>query len=104
MKLTTSTLNKTDIKKLAAVADVRNPLPILSCLLLTAAEGTLTLSANNLETFMSFNVTADITVEGKATVDAKKFQQIIESLDTKEVVSIETGHKEISYTPRCRQV
>lgn len=71
-------------KAISAVARVavsaRNPLPILSNILLRTENNRLTISATNLEIAITEHIGAKVVHEGAITVPAKLFQELIASL------------------------
>lgn len=80
-------------KAISAVARVavsaRNPLPILSNILLRTENNRLTISATNLEIAITEHIGAKVTHEGAITVPAKLFQEFISSLPSG-TIEIET--------------
>ncbi|NDC78908.1 MAG: DNA polymerase III subunit beta, partial [Chitinophagia bacterium] len=62
------------------VAGARTTLPILSNILLRAADGRLHLTATDLDVTVTCSVPANIVVEGSVTVPSKKFVGIVREL------------------------
>lgn len=67
----------------------RNPLPILSCLLLEAADNTFTVTATDLEMGIRCSVPAETVVEGSTALPAKMLASLISRLPDGEI-GIET--------------
>lgn len=63
----------------------RSTLPVLSNILLTAKDGTLTLEATNLEIGMRCTVEASIAAEGALTIPAKLLTDLVNSLSEGDV-------------------
>jgi len=71
----------------------RTTMPILECVLLTAQDNGLSLSASNLElTINTSPIPADITTPGSVALDAKLFSEIVRKMPG-EVVSISVDDK-----------
>jgi len=71
----------------------RTTMPILECVLLTAQDSGLSLSASNLEiTINTSPIPADITTPGSIALDAKLFSEIVRKMPG-EVVSISVDEK-----------
>jgi len=76
----------TSLKKVLSVVSTRTTLPVLSNVLLEAAEGKLTLTATDLEVCIRIAVNATVEREGATTLPARKFGQIVGALSGDEVV------------------
>ena len=73
------------VKIAAAAADKRGAIPILSNVLLEAEEGTLRLTATNLEIGISTVVDCSVEEPGRATVNAVKAAKLFSSLTGQEI-------------------
>jgi DNA polymerase-3 subunit beta len=79
---------KTPIQQLSNITPQRNTLPILQSLMIDPGNG-VTLSATDLELGMKFLVEAEVEEPRPITIPAKKFHDILNSIDTEDV-TIET--------------
>lgn len=68
------------LQKVQGIVEKRNTMPILSNVLLEAQNGTLSVTATDLEVGMKSYYQADIIREGKITLSAKKIYEIIKEL------------------------
>lgn len=98
------TVAKADLQKelqlCQGVVERRSTIPILSNVLLRAADGALAIAATDLDVTIQTSVPATVKTPGGVTIDAKRFFDIIRSLPDEEVkltlepnfsVSIESG-------------
>jgi DNA polymerase-3 subunit beta len=76
------------IQQLSNIAPIRNTLPILSSILIDTKDK-ITLSATDLEIGMNINVSAEVALPANITIPAKKFLDILNSIDSDEI-TIET--------------
>ncbi len=76
----------------------RTSLPILECFLLDAKNGTVTLTANDMEMAVKTRVDADVAENGKVAVDAKLFSEIVRKLPEDEVNIIVTDNLQVKIT------
>ena len=70
----------TQLQSLAAVADKKQTLPILSNILIKADEEEITLKSTDLEVELEFVIAHKIETTGEITVPAKKIADIIKEL------------------------
>ena len=70
----------TQLQSLAAVADKKQTLPILSNILIKADEEEITLKSTDLEVELEFVISHKIEITGEITVPAKKIADIIKEL------------------------
>lgn len=67
----------------------KTTLPILSCILIEAGAGTITLTANDMELGIETTIEGEILEQGKIALDAKLFSEIVRKLPDNDV-TIET--------------
>jgi DNA polymerase III subunit beta len=102
MKLKIPSLDLSDgLRKVLNVVSSRSTIPVLSNVLLKAANGHLSLSTTDLEVSITTSIEAKIEEEGETTLPAKKFGQIVSTLPTGEV-TLETDASMTS-TISCNQ-
>jgi DNA polymerase-3 subunit beta len=75
---------KTPIQQLSNITPHRNTLPIVQSLMIDPGNG-VTLSATDLELGMKFLVEAEVEEPRPITIPAKKFHDILNSIDTEDV-------------------
>src|SRR4029077_15035182 len=64
----------------ARAVNPRNPLPVLSHILMQAKEGRLRLAATDLEMSVDCSVVAEVTQEGGCTLPAKVLAEVVSQL------------------------
>ena len=77
------------INTVLKACSTKTTMPILECILLTAADSKLTLVGNNLELGIESTVDADVISEGCIALEAKIFSEIIRRMPG-EVIEIST--------------
>lgn len=88
------------LQTVVSAVPAKSTLPILSNLLITAADGKLTLVATDLDTSIRTTGDAKVTAAGSLTIPAKKLADIVRELPNEEIkcsvtgtrVKIECGH------------
>ena len=92
MKVIAQTAALQDALALAgSIVQTRTPKPVLQCIKMVAAGGTLTLIATDLETGCRYNITAvQIDAEGEALVPADRLAGIVRESAADESLTIET--------------
>jgi len=73
------------LARVQGIVEKRNTIPILSNVLIEAANDTIRLTATDLEVGMRASYPAKITATGKITVSAKKLYEIIKELPEQEI-------------------
>ena len=87
MKLTVPVQDLLDgLRKVLSVVSSRSTIPILSNVLLTADEGSLSLTTTDLEVSIRTNMTAMVEEQGETTLPAKTLGQIVSSLPNGDVL------------------
>ena len=76
----------------SAIAEKRSSMPILSNILLEAAEGELKLTATDMEISFQGSYPAEVAVSGSLTIPAKKFNEVVRLLNADEVSLQETDN------------
>ena len=92
MKLTIE--RSTLLKALAHVQSVverRNTIPILANVLLDASDGTLTLTATDMDLAITEKIAADVSQAGASTAPARTFYDIVRKLPEGAQVEVETA-------------
>jgi len=83
------TIKKDDLAKgvgqTSAIAEKRSSMPILSNILLEAAEGELKLTATDMEISFQGSYPAEVSEAGRITVPARKLNEVVRLLSTEEV-------------------
>lgn len=80
------------LQKVQSIVEQRTTLPILSNVLLKAADGQLTLTTTNTEVSIKTNVEADIELAGETSLPAKRFFSICRTLPDHQVnIEINNG-------------
>ncbi|MDD2851242.1 MAG: DNA polymerase III subunit beta [Desulfuromonadaceae bacterium] len=74
------------LQKIQGIIEKRTSMPILSNVLLEAQEGSLFVTATDLEVGMKSSYAADVTVPGKITVSAKKLYEIVKELPNQPIL------------------
>ena len=77
------------LQKIQGIVEKRNTMPILSNVLIEAAQDRIEITATDLEVGMKSTYPTDVIAEGKITVSAKKIYEIIKEL-TDETISFST--------------
>lgn len=81
-------LSQPELNRIAALAGNvvpgKSTLPILSSMLLEAADGRISLSATDLDLSITLNAEAEVEAAGRAAIPAKKFSEIVRKLDAVE--------------------
>lgn len=103
------TVNKNEINEAVSniqrAVSTKTSIPALECILLTAENGQLELSAYDLELGMTTTIPAQVEESGKAALPAKLFSDIVRktrdgsisvTVDEKGITSIENGYSEFS--------
>ena len=86
MKISVHTHNLLEaLRKILNIVNPRSTLPVLSNVLLTAKDDMLSLQTTDLEISITTQINATVEAEGAATIPAKKFGQIINTLSGEEV-------------------
>ncbi len=70
------------LQKAKSATEKKSALPILNNFLLIAEDGRLKLKATDLENFLSFEVRAEVELEGKTAVNADKLTSVIKNLSS----------------------
>ena len=83
------------LQKVQSIVGQRTALPILSNVLLEAAEGKLTLSATDMEVSVQTSVQADVKHEGATTLPARRFFSICRDLPS-QLVEIEVSKEDVA--------
>lgn len=83
------------LRKVLSVVSNRTTLPVLSNVLLEAADGKLSLTGTDLEVSIRTELPVTVVTPGSITLLAKKFGQIVNSLPAGEV-TLETGENQIT--------
>ena len=82
------------INTVSKAVSTRTTLPVLECILLTAQDDTLTLTASDLEiSIKSAPISADVSENGSTAIEAKLFSEIIRRLNG-DKVTISVNDKE----------
>lgn len=82
------------IGRIIGVVPIRTTIPAIENLLLETAKKKLIISATDLEISMSTQVDIDNSVDGKVTVNAKEFFDIVRNLDESDIeVSVDENLK-----------
>ncbi len=76
---------KEGVKKVAPAADKKGAIPILSNMLLSVSDNTITLAATDLDIGIATIANCDVIEEGNVTVNAQKLQKLVSSLSVEEV-------------------
>ena len=85
------------IARVQTVVESRNTMPILSHVLLEAsAEGTLSLTATDLEIAIKTTIDADVEIAGSIAVSAKKLYELVREMPSIHSVRLRSDH-----TDRC---
>ena len=87
------------IGRIIGVVPVRTTIPAIENLLLEANKKSLSISATDLEISMSTQIDIDSGADGKVTIDAKEFFEIIRNLDESDIeISVDENLKLILKT------
>ncbi len=89
------------LQQVQSVVSTRTTLPILSNILLKAADGRLALRATDLDMGVECSIEAEVTKSGGTTVPARRFFSIVRELPAREV-SIDVNDKNFA-TIKCGQ-
>lgn len=73
------------LSRVQGIVEKRNTIPILSNVLIEAADGEIFLTATDLEVGIKSTYPASVTVKGRVTVSAKKIYEIIKELPEREI-------------------
>lgn len=73
------------LARVQGIVEKRNTIPILSNVLIEAADGQVFLTATDLEVGMKSSYPASVAVPGRVTVSAKKIYEIIKELPEREI-------------------
>jgi DNA polymerase-3 subunit beta len=73
------------LARVQGIVEKRNTIPILSNALIEAEEGSIKLTATDLEVGMQASYPATVTAQGRITVSAKKVYEIIKELPEREI-------------------
>jgi DNA polymerase-3 subunit beta len=65
------------VAKAIAAVPTKSPMPLLSCLLLEADKGTLTVTGTDLEVTTAVTVPCAVTQPGKAAVPGRHFSDVV---------------------------
>lgn len=84
------------LKRVAPVAPSRATMPILSCVLLTAAGGVLTLRTSNLDQEIELSIAVSVAEAGSIAVPVRRLLSIVRELSSNSVqLSIEEGDSKL---------
>lgn len=86
------------VSQTQSIAEKRSSMPILSNLLLEAKDGRLSITATDLEITFRGTYEAEILSEGKLTVPARKFYEIVRVLGNEELTLTETENQSLVIT------
>src|SRR6056297_2819645 len=67
------------LERAVSIAGKRTNFAISQCILISAGEDGLTLTANNLDASYQTNVTSEVTEPGEVAIDAKRLHDIIKT-------------------------
>lgn len=74
------------VSKVFKAVSTRTTNPVLEGILLSAENGTLTLTANDLELAIEKSIVADVKIEGKTVVPGKLFAEFVKKLTQEQIV------------------
>src|SRR3989304_7957692 len=80
------------LQRVQGIVEKRNTMPILSNVLLEAAEGRINIMATDLEVFIKDSTPATVSEKGSVTVNARKLFEIVKEMPD-ETIDV-TGNKE----------
>ena len=98
-------INSADLLKalshIHGIVEVRHTLPILSNIILSADNNTLTLSSTNLDIYCSDKIDADISSPGEISVPAVTFYEIVKRLPSGSDVTMAISDSESEIMLKC---